>query len=59
MTDVAEAEAGAAAAIMPLVEGMGTLHGLPTACVCERGRCELPTRDPLAFARQLDVAQPY
>jgi uncharacterized protein YyaL (SSP411 family) len=35
------------------------LDGKATAYVCERGRCELPTSDPAAFAQQLAKARPY
>ncbi len=34
------------------------LHGSPTAFVCERGRCQLPTSDPLVLARQLAQVEP-
>jgi len=33
--------------------------GLPTAYVCERGRCELPTTSPEVLAEQLRAAAPY
>ncbi len=41
------------AKLVPLLEGKAAQAGRPTAYVCERGMCELPTRDPGVFARQL------
>lgn len=45
--------AAAHAALVPLVEGKVALAGAPTAFVCERGHCELPTSDPAVFRQQL------
>jgi uncharacterized protein YyaL (SSP411 family) len=44
------------ARLVPLLEGKRALEGRPTAYLCRRGVCRLPTRDPEAFARQLDDA---
>jgi len=41
------------ARVVRVLEGKQALQGLPTAFVCERGRCEVPTSDPNTFARQL------
>ena len=43
---------------MPLLEGKVAQGGRPTAYVCERGVCDLPTRDPDVFARQLARVRP-
>jgi uncharacterized protein YyaL (SSP411 family) len=43
----------AQAMLVPLLQGKVAQGGRPTAYVCERGACELPTRSPEAFARQL------
>ena len=48
-----EAEARAQAARVPLFDGKAALHDAPTAFVCERGRCKLPTSDPAALRRQI------
>ena len=45
------------AKLVPLLEGKVALGGQPTAYVCERGACKLPTRDPEVFARQLGGAR--
>ncbi len=39
--------------LVPLVEGRIAQRGKPTAYVCERGICELPTTDPEVFAKLL------
>ncbi len=44
---------------VPFAEGKVTQGGKPTAYVCERGRCELPTADPAVFAAQLRKTIPY
>ncbi len=49
---------GAPTDASPLLEGKTTLDGRPTAYVCERGHCELPTTDPEVFRRQLAVVRP-
>ncbi len=41
------------AKLVPALEGKLALKGRPTAYVCERGRCELPTADPRVFGDQL------
>ena len=41
-------------AIVPYLEGKIPRDGLPTAYVCERFVCQLPTTDLEVFARQLD-----
>ncbi len=43
----------ALARIVPLVEGKSLRQGKPTAYVCERRICQLPTTDPEVFAKQL------
>jgi uncharacterized protein YyaL (SSP411 family) len=50
---VAEDEVAALAKTAPFVEGKVAAAGRPTAYVCERGACQLPTHDPTAFAAQL------
>ena len=44
--------------LVPLVEGKVAQGGRPTAYVCERRRCELPTTDPAVFAEQLRKVRP-
>ena len=44
---------------VPWLEGKKAIGGKATAYVCERGRCELPTSRPAAFARQLRKRTPY
>jgi uncharacterized protein YyaL (SSP411 family) len=39
--------------LVPLVEHKIPIKGKPTAYVCIRQACELPTSDPAVFARQL------
>jgi uncharacterized protein YyaL (SSP411 family) len=51
---VAEDEVAALAKAAPFVEAKTATGGKPTAYVCERGACQLPTHDPAAFAAQLD-----
>jgi uncharacterized protein YyaL (SSP411 family) len=46
------------AALVPLVKEKIASRGKVTAYVCERQRCELPTRDPAVFARQLAKVAP-
>jgi uncharacterized protein YyaL (SSP411 family) len=41
------------------LQGKTAQGGLPTAYVCERGRCELPTTDPEVFRQQLRKTRPY
>ncbi|HEX4407039.1 MAG TPA: thioredoxin domain-containing protein [Polyangia bacterium] len=48
-----EADIEALAKIAPVVDGKVALGGKPTAYVCERGACQLPAHDPVAFAAQL------
>jgi hypothetical protein len=43
----------ASAALIPLVADKRAIDGRPTAYVCERRVCTLPTTDPAAFAAQL------
>ncbi len=54
-----EAAASAHQRVVPWLEGKRTLRGKPTAYVCERGRCDLPTSNPSVFARQIDKRRPY
>ncbi len=43
----------AQAALIPLLDGKAARGGKPTAYVCKRRVCALPTLDPAVFARQL------
>ncbi len=43
---------------IPLVERKTPQQGKPTAYVCERGACELPTSDPEVFAKQIAKVRP-
>ena len=45
--------------LAPFVAEKRALGGRSTAYVCERGRCELPTADPAALARQLARVKGY
>jgi hypothetical protein len=45
--------------IAPFFEGKVTQSGKPTAYVCQRGRCDLPTTDPAVFQSQLEKITPY
>jgi uncharacterized protein YyaL (SSP411 family) len=55
---VGEADVEALAQVAPFVEGKVAAGGQPTAYVCERGACQLPTHDPAAFAAQLAATKP-
>ncbi|MEM7137560.1 MAG: thioredoxin domain-containing protein [Myxococcota bacterium] len=44
---------------IPWLEGKRAIQGRPTAYVCERGLCDLPTSDPRVFAKQIDKRRPY
>ena len=46
------------APLVPLVSNKSARDGLPTAYVCQRRVCALPTADPEVFARQLAAAAP-
>jgi len=46
------------AAVVPLVASKVARNGKATAYVCERRTCELPTTDPVDFARQLFHKRP-
>ncbi len=50
---VGEDDVAALAKVASFVEGKTALGGKPTAYVCERGACQLPTHDPAAFTAQL------
>jgi uncharacterized protein YyaL (SSP411 family) len=54
---VAEDDVAALARTAAFVEGKVAQAGRPTAYVCERGSCQLPTHDPTAFAEQLAVVE--
>ena|GEM_PF-1981677 len=41
------------AKVIPLIEGKLAIKGKVTAFVCEKGICELPTNDPVVFAKQI------
>jgi uncharacterized protein YyaL (SSP411 family) len=55
----AEGSEGIGAAVATFVDGKRAIGGRATAYVCERGRCELPTGDVRAFARQLGKTRGY
>jgi uncharacterized protein len=44
---------------VPFLADKPALQGAPTAYVCELGRCDLPTNDPLVLRDQLAKAHPY
>ena len=54
-----DAAAGVQQGLVPWLEGKRALEGKPTAYVCERGRCDLPTSSPAVFQRQIDKRRPY
>jgi uncharacterized protein YyaL (SSP411 family) len=54
-----EDELAALAKVTPFVEGKTALDGRPTAYVCERGACQLPTHDPAAFVAQATRRSPH
>jgi uncharacterized protein len=56
---VSEGDVAALAKVAPFVEGKIATAGKPTAYVCERGTCQLPTHDAVAFAAQLATVKPY
>jgi hypothetical protein len=59
---VVASEAGLNGALgegVPWVRDKVLREGRVTAYVCERGTCELPTTDPMVFARQLSEVRPY
>jgi hypothetical protein len=45
-------------AVVPLLEDKRAIGGRPTAYVCERRICDLPTADPAVFAKQIAKANP-
>jgi hypothetical protein len=51
-------EQDALAELVPLVANKTARGGRPTAYVCERRVCALPTTDPEVFARQIATAAP-
>ncbi|MEM9728113.1 MAG: thioredoxin domain-containing protein [Myxococcota bacterium] len=57
VTDDAKAEAQQAR--VPWLEGKRAIRDAPTAYVCERGRCDLPTSKPRVFRTQVDKRVPY
>jgi hypothetical protein len=48
-----DASASALAKLVPLVAGKTPIDGKPTAYVCERRVCKLPTTDVAVFAEQI------
>lgn len=48
-----EAAAEAAASVVPLLDSKIAIGGKPTAYVCEKQICALPTSDPGVLARQI------
>jgi uncharacterized protein YyaL (SSP411 family) len=59
VTAVEGADLKARSKLVPLLRGKVAKDGKPTAYVCERQVCELPTADPAVFARQIAKVQPY
>ncbi len=55
---VSEPELSGHAKLLPLIEGKRAIKGKPTAYVCEKRVCELPTSDPEVFARQIGKVSP-
>ena len=55
---VSEPELSGHAKLLPLIEGKRAIKGKPTAYVCEKRVCELPTSDPKVFARQIGKVSP-
>ena len=53
---VARVDPGDEPALLPWMAGRTPADGAPTAYLCERGACQLPTRDPDELGRQLDEA---
>jgi hypothetical protein len=53
LTVVGEGNRKRHALLVPLVEGKTARAGKPTAYVCKKRVCDLPTSDPAVFARQL------
>jgi uncharacterized protein len=51
------AEQAKLSSIVPFVEGKVARGGSPTAYVCERGACKLPTTDPATFAAQASASR--
>jgi uncharacterized protein YyaL (SSP411 family) len=56
---VADDEVAKLTAAAPFLEGKVALGGKPTAYVCERGACQLPTHEPDALLKQLAAVAPY
>jgi uncharacterized protein YyaL (SSP411 family) len=54
-----EPDVEALAKVATFMEQKRASGGQPTAYVCERGRCELPTHDPTVLAAQLAKIRPY
>ncbi len=54
-----EPEAARQTSEVPWLEAKRALVGRPTAYVCERGRCDLPTSDPGVFASLIRKIRPY
>jgi uncharacterized protein YyaL (SSP411 family) len=52
------ASLGALARQVPLVEGKVAAKGQPTAYVCKRSVCDLPTADPAVFEKQIRQVDP-
>ncbi|MBI2980790.1 MAG: thioredoxin domain-containing protein, partial [Deltaproteobacteria bacterium] len=45
------------AKFIPLLQGKYAIKDKPTAFVCEKGICELPTSDPKIFIKQISVVE--
>ena len=52
-------EADALAKLVPLAKGKVALEGRPTAYVCEKQVCALPTSDPEVFEKQIARVRKY
>jgi uncharacterized protein YyaL (SSP411 family) len=55
---VSQGGVGEQVKLVPLLEDKRALGGKPTAYVCERRVCELPTSDPKIFAKQIRKVEP-
>jgi hypothetical protein len=56
---VDEGDLAAFAQVAPFLEGKAATGGKPTAYVCERGACQLPTHDPSTLAAELTAVASY
>ncbi len=54
LVSVREPDVAALSSLLPVVSGRLAKGGAPTAYVCVRGTCQLPSTDPAELGRQLD-----